>query len=150
MSLILAQVLPLILVGYVNSQRLVQPCQRLPILLSIRSHIPTPSSPTTHSVHHSASPRPSSFCSEITASCPAQDVSISGLKASPSILPSYPFYDPHTLSAVINGMNIRVPSRRFPAGIYISINVNSWRRWKSAIRVLSSDGSVAWGNTVTL
>ncbi|KAG1873809.1 CHAT domain-containing protein [Suillus subluteus] len=51
---------------------------------------------------------------------------------------------------VINGKNLRVPSSRIPAGVYISINVNSWRRWKSAIGVLASDESVVWGNTVTL
>ncbi|KAG1857708.1 hypothetical protein DFJ58DRAFT_745006 [Suillus subalutaceus] len=51
---------------------------------------------------------------------------------------------------VINGKNLRVPSSRIPAGIYISINVNSWRYWKSAISVLSSDESVVWRDTVTL
>ncbi|KAG1816836.1 CHAT domain-containing protein [Suillus subaureus] len=39
---------------------------------------------------------------------------------------------------------------RIPAGFYISINVNSCRRWKSAISVLSSDESVVWGDSVTL
>ncbi|KAG2094838.1 uncharacterized protein F5147DRAFT_819613 [Suillus discolor] len=43
-----------------------------------------------------------------------------------------------------------VPSCRIPAGIYVSINVDSRRRWKSPISVLSSDKSVVWGNTVTL
>ncbi|KAG1788928.1 CHAT domain-containing protein [Suillus plorans] len=51
---------------------------------------------------------------------------------------------------VISGKNLQVPSWRIPAGIYISINVDSRRRWKSAISVLSSDESVAWGNTVIL
>ncbi|KAG2335548.1 hypothetical protein BDR05DRAFT_971623 [Suillus weaverae] len=51
---------------------------------------------------------------------------------------------------VINGKNLRLPSGRIPAGIYVSINVDSRRRWKSAISVLSSDESVAWGNVVTL
>ncbi|KAG1827887.1 CHAT domain-containing protein [Suillus variegatus] len=51
---------------------------------------------------------------------------------------------------VISGNNLQVPSCRIPAGIYISINVDSRRRWKSPISVLSSDRSVAWGNTVTL
>ncbi|KAG1814011.1 uncharacterized protein BJ212DRAFT_1365108, partial [Suillus subaureus] len=37
-----------------------------------------------------------------------------------------------------------------PAGIYISVNVDSHRRWKSAISVLSSEESAAWGDTVTL
>ncbi|KAG1873975.1 CHAT domain-containing protein [Suillus subluteus] len=50
---------------------------------------------------------------------------------------------------VINGKNIKVPSGRIPAGIYVSIDVDSNRRWKSAISVLSSDESVAWGDTVT-
>ncbi|KAG0696464.1 CHAT domain-containing protein [Suillus ampliporus] len=51
---------------------------------------------------------------------------------------------------VISGENLKVPSKRIPAGIYISIDVDSRRRWKSAVRVLSSDSSVAWGDTVTL
>ncbi|KAG1827899.1 CHAT domain-containing protein [Suillus variegatus] len=51
---------------------------------------------------------------------------------------------------VISGKNLQVPSERIPAGIYVSINVDSRRRWKSAISVLSSDESVAWGDTVTL
>ncbi|KAG1788986.1 CHAT domain-containing protein [Suillus plorans] len=51
---------------------------------------------------------------------------------------------------VISGKNLRVPSERIPAGIYVFINVNSRRRWKSAISVLSSDESVAWRDTVTL
>ncbi|KAG1897191.1 CHAT domain-containing protein [Suillus fuscotomentosus] len=51
---------------------------------------------------------------------------------------------------VISGKNLRVPSERIPAGIYVSINVDSRRRWKSAISVLSFDESVAWGDTVTL
>ncbi|KAG2148798.1 hypothetical protein DEU56DRAFT_978075 [Suillus clintonianus] len=51
---------------------------------------------------------------------------------------------------VIGGQNLQVPSKRMPAGIHISINVDSSRRWKSAIRVLSSDTSVACGYTVTL
>ncbi|KAG2134505.1 hypothetical protein DEU56DRAFT_409115 [Suillus clintonianus] len=51
---------------------------------------------------------------------------------------------------VIGGHNLQVPSTRMPAGIYVSIIVDSRRRWKSAVRVLSSDESVAWGGTVTL
>ncbi|KAG1788963.1 CHAT domain-containing protein [Suillus plorans] len=51
---------------------------------------------------------------------------------------------------VISGKNLKVPSGRIPAGIYVSINVDSKRRWKSAISVLSSDESVAWGDTLTL
>ncbi|KAG1752099.1 CHAT domain-containing protein [Suillus lakei] len=51
---------------------------------------------------------------------------------------------------VISGNNLIVPSGRIPAGIYVSIDVNSRRRWKSAARVLSSDDSVAWGNTTIL
>ncbi|KAG1893578.1 uncharacterized protein F5891DRAFT_1258641 [Suillus fuscotomentosus] len=53
-------------------------------------------------------------------------------------------------SRFISGKNLQVPSWRIPAGIYVSINVDSRRRWKSAISVLSSDESVAWGDTVTL
>ncbi|KAG1827926.1 hypothetical protein EV424DRAFT_1597051 [Suillus variegatus] len=51
-------------------------------------------------------------------------------------------------SEIISGKNLQVPSWRIPAGIYISINVDSRRHWKSAISVLSSDESVAWGDTV--
>ncbi|KAG2344790.1 hypothetical protein BDR05DRAFT_909343, partial [Suillus weaverae] len=51
---------------------------------------------------------------------------------------------------IISGKNLRVPSQRIPAGIYVSIVVDSKRRWKSAIKVLSSEKSVAWGNDVTL
>jgi hypothetical protein len=54
------------------------------------------------------------------------------------------------LSPVISGKNLKVPSGRIPAGIYASIIVDSRRRWKSAIGVLSSDESVAWGDTVIL
>ncbi|KAG1878090.1 CHAT domain-containing protein [Suillus subalutaceus] len=43
---------------------------------------------------------------------------------------------------VINGKNLQVPSGRIPAGIYVSINVGSRRRWKSAIKVLLSKKSV--------
>ncbi|KAG1897271.1 uncharacterized protein F5891DRAFT_982860 [Suillus fuscotomentosus] len=59
----------------------------------------------------------------------------------------------NTLTTVINRKNLRVASGRIPldgAGIYIFINVDSKRRWKSTISVLSSDESIAWGNTVTL
>ncbi|KAG1877227.1 CHAT domain-containing protein [Suillus subluteus] len=51
---------------------------------------------------------------------------------------------------IISGKNLQVPSKRIPAGICISTNVDSRRRWKSAISVLSSDKSAAWGDTVTL
>ncbi|KAG1807941.1 hypothetical protein EV424DRAFT_223796 [Suillus variegatus] len=51
---------------------------------------------------------------------------------------------------VIDGKNLRVASGRIPAGIYIFINVDSKRRLKSIISVLSSDEPVAWSNTVTL
>ncbi|KAG0699095.1 CHAT domain-containing protein [Suillus ampliporus] len=51
---------------------------------------------------------------------------------------------------VISGKNLKVRSWRIPAGIYVSINVDPRRRWKSAVRVLSSDESVAWGDAVTL
>ncbi|KAG1850075.1 CHAT domain-containing protein [Suillus tomentosus] len=51
---------------------------------------------------------------------------------------------------VISGKNLRIPSWRIPAGIYVSIDVDSRRRWKSAISVLLSDKSVVWGDTITL
>ncbi|KAG1802119.1 CHAT domain-containing protein [Suillus plorans] len=51
---------------------------------------------------------------------------------------------------VVGGKKISVPSGRIPAGIYVSVNVDSKRCWKSAVRVLSSDSFVVWGDTVTL
>ncbi|KAG1873965.1 hypothetical protein F4604DRAFT_1925531 [Suillus subluteus] len=51
---------------------------------------------------------------------------------------------------LIDGYGLRGPSGRIPAGIYVSINVDSSRRWKSPIKGLSSDRSVVWGNAVTL
>ncbi|KAG1888265.1 CHAT domain-containing protein [Suillus subluteus] len=51
---------------------------------------------------------------------------------------------------VISGKNLCAPSGRIPAGIYVSVKVNPRRCWKSATRVLSSDESVAWGDTVIL
>lgn len=51
---------------------------------------------------------------------------------------------------VIGGKKISVPSGRMPAGIYVSVNVDSKKCWKSAVRVLSSDSLVVWGDAVTL
>ncbi|KAG1729596.1 CHAT domain-containing protein [Suillus occidentalis] len=51
---------------------------------------------------------------------------------------------------VISAKNLQVPSERIPAGISISINLDSQRRWKSAIGVLSSEESVVWGETATI
>ncbi|KIK45370.1 hypothetical protein CY34DRAFT_801730 [Suillus luteus UH-Slu-Lm8-n1] len=51
---------------------------------------------------------------------------------------------------VISGKNLQVPSQRVPAGIYVSINVDSQRLWKSTTGVLSSENSVAWGDAVTM
>jgi hypothetical protein len=67
-----------------------------------------------------------------------------------SILSPYPYPYPHTLFTVISGSNLEVPSERIPAGIYVSINIDSQRHWKSTIGVLSSEESVVWGDTVTL
>lgn len=50
---------------------------------------------------------------------------------------------------VVSGKNIKVPSWRIPACIYVSINLDSSRRWKSAIGILSSDESMSWADTVT-
>ncbi|KAG1752216.1 hypothetical protein EDB19DRAFT_1994420 [Suillus lakei] len=47
-------------------------------------------------------------------------------------------------------MNLEVPSGRIPAGIYVSIKLGETRRWRSAIRILSSNQSVMWSDTVTL
>ncbi|KIK37191.1 hypothetical protein CY34DRAFT_810585 [Suillus luteus UH-Slu-Lm8-n1] len=51
---------------------------------------------------------------------------------------------------VISGRDLKIPSRRIPAGIYISIDVDSSRRWRSATGFLSSNESMAWGDTVTI
>ncbi|KAG1758645.1 CHAT domain-containing protein [Suillus occidentalis] len=51
---------------------------------------------------------------------------------------------------VIGGKNLKVSSGRIPAGIYVSIDVNFRRCWKSAIGVLLSDASVVWGDMVIL
>ncbi|KAG1758635.1 CHAT domain-containing protein [Suillus occidentalis] len=51
---------------------------------------------------------------------------------------------------IISATNLQVPSERIPAGIFISINIDSQRHWKSTIGVLSSEESVVWGDTVTL
>ncbi|KAG1738304.1 CHAT domain-containing protein [Suillus occidentalis] len=51
---------------------------------------------------------------------------------------------------IISATNLHAPSGRIPAGIFISINVDSQRHWKSTIGVLSSERSVVWGDTVTL
>jgi hypothetical protein len=62
----------------------------------------------------------------------------------------FPVHDPDILSKVISAKNLQVPSERIPAGISISINVDSQRHWKSTIGVLSSEKSVVWGDTVTM
>ncbi|KAG1740410.1 CHAT domain-containing protein [Suillus paluster] len=51
---------------------------------------------------------------------------------------------------VISGKQLKVPSTRMPAGIYVSIKLDETRRWKSAVRVPSFDRSVVWGDIVTL
>ncbi|KAG2031443.1 hypothetical protein BDR03DRAFT_972497 [Suillus americanus] len=51
---------------------------------------------------------------------------------------------------IISVRNLQVPLKRISAGIYISINIDSRGRWKSTVKILSSDTSVAWGDTVTL
>ncbi|KAG1777326.1 CHAT domain-containing protein [Suillus placidus] len=51
---------------------------------------------------------------------------------------------------VISGQDLKVPSERIPAGIHISINVDSRRCWKSAISVLSYEELATWADTVTL
>ncbi|KAG1732254.1 CHAT domain-containing protein [Suillus paluster] len=51
---------------------------------------------------------------------------------------------------VISGKNIQASPFRMPAGIYVFIKFDSRRCWKSAVRVLSSDGAVAWGDILTI
>ncbi|KAG1844816.1 CHAT domain-containing protein [Suillus subalutaceus] len=46
--------------------------------------------------------------------------------------------------------DLPLPSERIPAGFYVSINVDSRRRWKSPVRVLSSDESEVLGDIVIL
>ncbi|KAG0704971.1 CHAT domain-containing protein [Suillus ampliporus] len=50
----------------------------------------------------------------------------------------------------ISGKNLYVPSERIPAGIYVSIQLDETRLWKSTIQVPSSDESVVWCDTVTI
>jgi hypothetical protein len=80
----------------------------------------------------------------------ALQANVSGSKVGHSILPSYLSLELHDLSTVISGKNLKVPSRRVPAGIYVSINVDSRRCWKPVISILSSSESVAWGDTDTV
>ncbi|KAG1897222.1 uncharacterized protein F5891DRAFT_1192162 [Suillus fuscotomentosus] len=117
------------------------------LTLNVTSSLSQPN--YTHGLTHSTHPPPSTAHSEpISISNAKKD--ISDLKASPSILPSYLFHHLPTLPTVLSGKNIQVPSERIPAGIYISINVDSSRHWKSVISVLSSDRSVMWTNSVAL
>ncbi|KAG2340472.1 hypothetical protein BDR05DRAFT_966738 [Suillus weaverae] len=67
-----------------------------------------------------------------------------------SMSPSYPSHDSYPLSTVLSGKDLKVPFWRIPAGICVFVNVDSRRRWKSAISVLSSQESAAWADTVTL
>ncbi|KAG1775510.1 CHAT domain-containing protein [Suillus placidus] len=46
--------------------------------------------------------------------------------------------------------DLPLPSNRIPAGFYVSINVDSRRRWKSPVRVVSSDDAELLGDVVTL
>ncbi|KAG1774540.1 CHAT domain-containing protein [Suillus placidus] len=57
---------------------------------------------------------------------------------------------PRALSTVIRLNDLPLPSDRVPAGFYVSINVDSRRRWKSPVRVVSSDEAEVLGDVVTL
>ncbi|KAG2147002.1 CHAT domain-containing protein [Suillus cothurnatus] len=46
--------------------------------------------------------------------------------------------------------NLPLPSERIPAGFYVAINVDSKRRWKSTVRVVSSNESEVLGDIVIL
>jgi len=46
---------------------------------------------------------------------------------------------PHALSTVIRVNNLPLPSGCIPAGFYVTINADSKRCWKSAVRVVSSE-----------
>ncbi|KAG1775460.1 CHAT domain-containing protein [Suillus placidus] len=50
----------------------------------------------------------------------------------------------------LNDLPLPLPSERVPAGFYVSINVDSRRRWKSPVRVPSSDKAGLLGDVVTL
>ncbi|KAG2040928.1 CHAT domain-containing protein [Suillus americanus] len=101
-------------------------------LNSINSpHIPTPVFPS-----HSFRP-------------PLSPSSILVILLHPTIMPSSS-ESRYIRLKVINGKNLQVPSMRIPASIYVTINVDSTRRWKSALKVLSSKRLVAWGDAVTL
>ncbi|KAG0699415.1 CHAT domain-containing protein [Suillus ampliporus] len=110
-----------------------------------------PSTASTH-VQHSLNPHPF-----LRISCIVTIISYTSslLTTQPILnLPCHAFM-PSNLERqyirleVISGKNLNVPSWRTPAGIYVSINVDSRKHWKSAVRVLSSDCSVAWNDTVT-
>ncbi|KAG1837231.1 CHAT domain-containing protein [Suillus subalutaceus] len=51
---------------------------------------------------------------------------------------------------IISGKILKVPSLRIPAGVHVSVNLDSSRRWKSTIGVLLSDESITWRDSVTL
>ncbi|KAG1818655.1 CHAT domain-containing protein [Suillus subaureus] len=51
---------------------------------------------------------------------------------------------------LIRVKDLPLPSERIPAGFYVSINVDSKRRWKSAVRVVSSDEFEVLGDIVIL
>jgi len=72
------------------------------------------------------------------------------LKVGHSTLLLHLVHSPYARLTVVSGKNLRIPSQRIPAGIHVSINVDSRRRWKSALKVLSSEESVVWGDTVIL
>ncbi|KAG2071367.1 hypothetical protein BDR04DRAFT_1154526 [Suillus decipiens] len=59
-------------------------------------------------------------------------------------------WDRYIRLEVVNGKNLTVPSERIPAGIYVSVSLDSSGCWKSAIGILLSDKSTTWADTVTL
>jgi hypothetical protein len=167
----ITQILPLILVSNLNSQRLLQLYQRLSCRTALDNTCSTaytlnlisPSQPNLPFIpstlrlllSHSESLNFSCCVSFVVCSVPQSCVvavnnNILDLKVGHSTLLLHLVRNPYARFTVISGKNLRVPSERIPAGIHVSINVDSRRRWKSALRVLSSEESVVWGDTVTM
>ncbi|KAG2131925.1 CHAT domain-containing protein [Suillus cothurnatus] len=126
----ITQILPLILVSNLNSQRLLQLYQRL----SCRTALDNTCS-TAYTL------------SLISPSQPNLPLIPSTLRL---LLPLILSLSNSDAACLVSGKNLRIPSQRIPAGIHVSINVDSRRRWKSALKVLSSEESVVWGDTVTI
>jgi hypothetical protein len=95
---------------------------------------------------------PFSFLLILSSCLVAGKADISDLNVRPT-LPSYSVrFKPHprALATVIRVNDLPLPSERIPAGFYVSINIDPKRRWKSPVRVVSSDKSDMLGDIVIL